>query len=125
MPIPLNAESIGRLSLHDSNKFHIQLGQTEERIRLISHWEIIEGEHILELGCGQGDCTAALASAVGEKGKVTAVDPAPLNYGKSIISLGQCKIMYADHFRRTMDSGRSSKSLDAVTHWKSYDFCRI
>lgn len=33
------------------------------------------------LGCGQGDMTAAIAALVGEQGHVTAVDPAPLDYG--------------------------------------------
>lgn len=85
MPITLNADSIARISLHDENNFFIQLGQTQERIKLISYWKIVEDEQILELGCGQGDCTAALAVAVGENGKVTAVDPAPLDYGNALL----------------------------------------
>lgn len=36
---------------------------------------------MLEIGCGQGDMTVALASAVGPKRKFNAVDPAPLNQG--------------------------------------------
>lgn len=34
-----------------------------------------------QLGCGQGDTTAVLAEAVGDEGRVTAVDPGSLDYG--------------------------------------------
>lgn len=44
-------------------------------------WEIEEGWNLLELGCGQGDCTVSLAEAVGPNGHVTAVDPGPPDYG--------------------------------------------
>jgi len=80
--IALSAQAIASLSLQTDNSPDIQLGQTEHRINLIKSWDIAAGEHILELGCGQGDCTAALAAAVGEHGKVVAVDPASLDYGK-------------------------------------------
>ncbi|KZT03642.1 uncharacterized protein LAESUDRAFT_744514 [Laetiporus sulphureus 93-53] len=66
---------------HAPNQFHIVLGQIEERVQL-------PGENILEIGCGQGDCTVALAAAIGEAGHVTAVDPASLDYG-SPYTLGQ------------------------------------
>jgi len=38
----------------------------------------------MEIGCGQGDCTAVLATVVGETGHVTALDPAPPDYGLSL-----------------------------------------
>ncbi|GAB7328615.1 hypothetical protein MBLNU13_g00555t1 [Cladosporium sp. NU13] len=41
----------------------------------------LEGKTVLEIGCGQGDMTVALAWAVGPTGKVNAIDPAPLDYG--------------------------------------------
>ncbi|KAF8182960.1 S-adenosyl-L-methionine-dependent methyltransferase [Pholiota molesta] len=44
-------------------------------------WRDFPGMKVLELGCGQGDCTIALASTVGENGSVDAVDPAPPDYG--------------------------------------------
>lgn len=80
--LTLDAQAIASLSLQTDSSPDVQLGQTEHRINLIKSWDITVGEHILELGCGQGDCTAALATAVGEEGKVVAVDPASLNYGK-------------------------------------------
>ncbi len=55
--------------------------QAEHRIRLINTWGIAPGSRVLEIGCGQGTCTAALAEAVGAEGHVDAVDPAPADYG--------------------------------------------
>ncbi|KAH7929197.1 S-adenosyl-L-methionine-dependent methyltransferase [Leucogyrophana mollusca] len=81
MPVLLDAKTIASFSLHNPDHFGIQLGQTEHRINLVSAWQIKEGDHVLEVGCGQGDCTAVLAAAVGESGRVTAIDPAPLDYG--------------------------------------------
>ena len=43
---------------------------------------------MLEIGCGQGDTTAALADALGSRGRVVAVDPADPTYGGPI-SLGE------------------------------------
>lgn len=77
----MDAESIARLSLHDPNNFNIQHAQTLHRLVLLQHWNIPPGARLLELGCGQGDCTTVLASAVGEQGHVVAVDPADLDYG--------------------------------------------
>jgi ubiquinone/menaquinone biosynthesis C-methylase UbiE len=50
---------------------------------LLQHWNIPTESKVLELGCGQGDCTTVLAHAVGEQGRVVAVDPADLDYGES------------------------------------------
>ncbi|KAI4743706.1 S-adenosyl-L-methionine-dependent methyltransferase [Aureobasidium sp. EXF-12298] len=77
----LDSNSIARLSLHDPNHFNVQHSQTVHRLVLLEHWDIPVGSKVLELGCGQGDCTTVLASAVGDQGKVVAVDPADLDYG--------------------------------------------
>lgn len=53
----------------------------EHRLRLVDFWNIYYGSRILEIGCGQGETTAALAYAVGENGFVYAVDLANENYG--------------------------------------------
>jgi hypothetical protein len=45
---------------------------------------------MLEIGCGQGDCTTVLASLVGDSGHIDAIDPAPLDYG-SPWTLGQAQ----------------------------------
>ncbi|WP_395671891.1 methyltransferase domain-containing protein [Inquilinus sp.] len=59
----------------------IQLAQTRFRMRLVDHWRIAPGARVLEIGCGQGDTTLALAAAVGPDGHVTAIDTADGSYG--------------------------------------------
>lgn len=81
-----DAEAIARLSLHIPGDFKIQHSQTIHRLDLLKQWNIADGSKVLELGCGQGDCTTVLASAVGEQGKVVAVDPAELDYGEAFPS---------------------------------------
>ncbi|KAJ5748220.1 uncharacterized protein N7511_009916 [Penicillium nucicola] len=83
MSTQLDAASIARASLHDPNNFSLQYSQTLHRLILLEHWNIPTDSKVLELGCGQGDCTTVLAHAVGEQGKVVAVDPAELEYGES------------------------------------------
>lgn len=53
----------------------------EHRLRLVDLWKIYFGSKVLEIGCGQGETTAALAYTVGENGYVYAVDLANENYG--------------------------------------------
>ncbi|KAK3383470.1 hypothetical protein B0T24DRAFT_661977 [Lasiosphaeria ovina] len=68
----------------------IELSQAMHRIRLINAWgsssssitTLGPGTRVLELGCGQGTCTQALAEAVGPGGHVDAVDPASPDYGR-------------------------------------------
>jgi hypothetical protein len=83
MSTQLDAASIARLSLHDPTHLNIQHSQTLHRLVLLQHWNIPTDSKVLELGCGQGDCTTVLAYAVGEQGRVVAVDPAELGYGES------------------------------------------
>ncbi|THX20253.1 S-adenosyl-L-methionine-dependent methyltransferase [Aureobasidium pullulans] len=90
MSTDLDAEFIARLSLHDPKHFGIQHSQTLHRLEILKNWSISAGSRVLELGCGQGDCTTVLAHAVGEDGKVVAVDPASLDYG-SPYTLGQAQ----------------------------------
>ena len=55
--------------------------QMDHRLQLLKFWDIKAGSRVLELGCGQGDCTFPLADAVGEHGHVDAVDPGAPDYG--------------------------------------------
>jgi SAM-dependent methyltransferase len=67
-----------------SSKVDIELHQAQHRIALLNLWgssAIFPGARVLELGCGQGTCTVALAEAVGSKGWVDAVDPGSPEYG--------------------------------------------
>ena len=81
-PIVLDASAIASVYSIAPNSTAGDRGQIQHRIDLIEIWEIQPGERVLEIGCGQGDCTVTLAHAVGEGGHVTAVDPAPLDYGR-------------------------------------------
>jgi hypothetical protein len=85
-----DATFIAGLSLHDPTNPDIQYSQTLHRVDLLEHWKIPTASKVLELGCGQGDCTTVLAHAVGEKGVVVAVDPAELNYGASVYFVNCC-----------------------------------
>jgi ubiquinone/menaquinone biosynthesis C-methylase UbiE len=59
-----------------------QIGQIAHRQDILQALGgIPEGSKVLELGCGQGDCTIVLLDLVGESGKVDAIDPAPPGYG--------------------------------------------
>ncbi|EOO00171.1 putative sam-dependent methyltransferase protein [Phaeoacremonium minimum UCRPA7] len=75
------AGKIAAYSIQDSKHPEIELAQAEHRIRLINVWNIKPGSRVLEIGCGQGNCTAVLAEAVGPAGHVDAIDPAPGEYG--------------------------------------------
>jgi ubiquinone/menaquinone biosynthesis C-methylase UbiE len=66
-----------------SNFAKTQLPQTTHRIEIVRAWDLpLDGQGVLEIGCGQGDASVVLAKAVG-RGRVTAWDPASPDYGKS------------------------------------------
>jgi len=65
-----------------------QLAQTTFRMSLVRGWRIRPGATVLEIGCGQGDMTAALAEAVGPHGRIVAVDIADSTYG-SPVTIGE------------------------------------
>lgn len=81
MSLASQVETIAGYNLHKPGHLGINLSQTYHRIKLVEAWGIGPGERVLEIGCGQGDCTAVLASAVGDAGHVTAVDPGRPDYG--------------------------------------------
>ena len=82
----------------DTNKgaYDVQRIQTEHRLKLVQFWGIKSGSRVLEIGCGQGDTTAALAYVVGEEGFVHGVDIASPDYG-SPITVGDA----ANHLRNS------------------------
>jgi ubiquinone/menaquinone biosynthesis C-methylase UbiE len=49
----------------------------QHRLAIVSFWAIAPGSRVLELGCGQGDTTIALAHAV---------DPGSPDYGTPPLS---------------------------------------
>lgn len=59
----------------------IQQIQLQHRFALVEAFQIKPGMRVLEIGCGQGDTTVALADAVGTNGHVIALDIASGDYG--------------------------------------------
>lgn len=81
-PIPASAApTIATYSLLAPGGLAIETGQAAHRIRLVNFWRIAPGARVLEIGCGQGNCTTVLAEAVGPNGHVDAVDPGSPDYG--------------------------------------------
>ncbi len=77
-------ETIVECMSSDKDMKAVQRIQTEHRLKLVRAWGIHEGSRVLEIGCGQGDTTAALAYVVGEAGFVHGVDIASPDYGAPI-----------------------------------------
>jgi precorrin-6B methylase 2 len=76
------------IQLHtQAQKYGLLPAQLAHRVDVLSQSNIQDGDRILELGCGQGDCTSALALLY-PNSHITAVDPAPSGYG-SPETLGQ------------------------------------
>ena len=68
--------------LHDPAKETlIYIPRFTHRLSLIKAWDIPPGQHILDIGCGQGESCLVLALAMGPSGHVTAIDDAPPDYG--------------------------------------------
>ncbi len=63
---------------------HTTEAQLRHRMALVEFWRPTPGDRVLEVGCGQGDCTAVLAYVVGNGGKVVAVDIKPDSYGAPV-----------------------------------------
>lgn len=114
-------------------KDEIQQIQLQHRLNLTEAFGIKEGMSVLEIGCGQGDTTAALADAAGQTGKVIALDRASRHYGAPK-TLGQAtdKIKSSAlgdritfHFEVDLGSFESSEPFDvAVLSHSSWYFQR-
>ncbi len=92
----------------------IQQIQLQHRLALVDAFDLPEGGRILEIGCGQGDTTMAIAHAVGANGSVTAFDPASREYGAPF-TLGQA----TDRILQSSLGGRITFHLE--TDFQDYD----
>ncbi|KAJ2978186.1 hypothetical protein NQ176_g3966 [Zarea fungicola] len=59
--------------------FHIP--RFKLRLATIHEWGVKQGERLLDIGCGQGESSVALASVVGNAGSIIALDTAQMEYG--------------------------------------------
>lgn len=73
------AEFLTAYKLYENNL--VQQVQLQHRLDLVEAFGIKKGMRVLEIGCGQGDTTVAIAGAVGKKGHVVAIDIASADYG--------------------------------------------
>lgn len=100
----------------------IQQVQLQHRLELVKAFDIQKGMRVLEIGCGQGDTTAAIADAVGKNGYVVAIDIASPDYGAPL-TLGQAtnrikrsslgeRITF--HFEMDFDKFESKSLFDIV-----------
>ncbi len=68
--------------LHDRKTLSsIVIPQFIHRQALVKEWSPEPGSRLLDIGCGQGECSLVLALAVGSSGHVTGIDSAPADYG--------------------------------------------
>lgn len=79
-----SAEELSAMMATYSISPEAQASQTRFRCELVKSWDIQPGARLLEIGCGQGDTTLALANAVGVSGFVTATDLGHPDYGAPI-----------------------------------------
>ncbi|MDP1420646.1 class I SAM-dependent methyltransferase [Peribacillus simplex] len=67
----LNEKTISFLSKYQLFKVDlIQQAQLQHRLELVEAFGIRKGMRVLEIGCGQGNTTVAIADSVGENGCV-------------------------------------------------------
>jgi len=94
-------DSILSVYYKDKVTQEIYKAQSEHRLKLIDFWGIKEGDKVLEIGCGQGDTTVALAVMVGENGFVHGLDIADEDYGSpETIGKARKRILNSDVGKR-------------------------
>lgn len=75
-------ETLLSCCLHDpARESLIYIPRFTHRLSLIKAWEITPGQHILDIGCGQGESCLALAVALGPSSHITGIDDAHPEYG--------------------------------------------
>ncbi|GAM34829.1 hypothetical protein TCE0_015r02666 [Talaromyces pinophilus] len=98
--------------------------QLQHRLDILQKWDLIPGSKVLEIGCGQGDCTLVLADLVGEHGHITAIDPAPLDYGAPVtLGEAQSKLKSTPYgYRITFHQSNLQDFLDSGVSEPLYDY---
>lgn len=74
----------------------IHIPRFRQRLSILSAWSIAPGSRVLDIGCGQGDSSLALALELGPDSHITGIDSAPPSYGTPLtISESQEKILHS------------------------------
>ncbi|OQE40945.1 hypothetical protein PENCOP_c005G08499 [Penicillium coprophilum] len=116
----MSPDVINLTSLFDGGSSEHQI---QHRVDLFNKWKITPGSKILEIGCGQGDCTLVAAYILGDQGHVTAIDPAPKDYGAPMTlgeaqdklrqtPIGDRMTFYQSNLQDFLDSGASEQVYD-------------
>lgn len=105
----------------------VQVSQTLFRLRVVDGWQIPAGARVLEIGCGQGDMTAALAYAVGSSGRVTAVDSASEEYGSPLTIGDSARHLKASSLGQRIDFRFKLNLLDPAISFpdNSFDYVAL
>lgn len=125
MDIEQTAETIiDALGLTGAER-ELQRIQTMHRLALIDFWGIKAGDRVLEIGCGQGDTSAALAWAVGPYGFVHATDVAPESFGAPI-NLGEATArLKASALGPQLQFSLGEKNLRSPSRFSPSDFDHV
>jgi SAM-dependent methyltransferase len=103
----------------------VQRSQTLFRMKMVEGWRIPAGSTVLEIGCGQGDMTAVLARAVGENGRVVALDVADPAYG-SPLTLGEsADFLLASSLGKRVEMRFATDVLDSGTVFSADSFDHV
>ncbi|KAK3949206.1 hypothetical protein QBC32DRAFT_400401 [Pseudoneurospora amorphoporcata] len=93
----------------------VYIPRFRQRLSILSQWSITPGSRVLDIGCGQGDSSLALALELGPTCHVTGIDTAPPDYGTPInISQSQEKILQSSLGNRLA----FHNEVDAATFFK-------
>ncbi|KAK3348477.1 hypothetical protein B0H65DRAFT_423563 [Neurospora tetraspora] len=100
----------------------VHIPRFRQRLSILSAWSIAPGSRVLDIGCGQGDSSLALALELGPSSHVTGIDTAPPDYGTPLtISESQEKILQSP----LGDRLAFQNQVDAATFFKSSSSSRF
>ena len=91
---------------------HTTVAQLRHRMALVEFWTPAPGDQVLEVGCGQGDCTAVLAYAVGKGGKVVATDIESDTYGAPVSLRDAHRFMKSSNIGKRIEFRTCANLLD-------------